>query len=234
MSYGFSMGFAQAKNFSEAMSLAHEYVDERMKLMRIVQELERNVYFAPTVRAGYTYDQNTAGGEPNWQLKYLAETADRYWIKSLFSYRFLYWEEQQLLGIVMMEENDASDKWPLYVYFQNSSDQDYPYADWEAGNIPFFTDAVSKAKALTVQDIVNLYPETDVNSRKKGYLEYLQRSWCYKYIFDTLGFDSWLYGSDSKSFPYKCFELNGINSEVELYRCHHRLKRIISKTNATN
>lgn len=34
MSYGFSMGFAQAKDFSEAMSLAQEYVDERMKLMR--------------------------------------------------------------------------------------------------------------------------------------------------------------------------------------------------------
>lgn len=54
MSYGFSMGFAQAKDLSEAMSLAQKYVDERMKLMRIAQELERNVYYAPTIRAGYS------------------------------------------------------------------------------------------------------------------------------------------------------------------------------------
>ena len=230
MSYGFSMGFAQAKDLSEAMSLAQKYVDERMKLMRIAQELERNVYYAPTIRAGYSYDQK-ADGRHDRKLEYLAETADRYWIKNLFSYRFLYWEEQQLLGIVMMEEDDASNKWPLYVYFQNSSDQDYPSADWEAGNIQFFTDAISKAKTLTIQDIVNLYSETDVDSHDKEYLEYQQRSWCYKYIFDTLGLNSWLYGSDSKSFPYKCFELSGITSEVELYRCHHRLKRIIEKTN---
>lgn len=148
MSYGFSMGFAQAKDLSEAMNLALEYVGMRMEPKRVTEELKRNIYYVPTIRARYACNKNVPYSQRNMQLENLADMADRYWVKNLFSYRFLYWEKQRLLGIVMMKDEDLSDKWPLCVYFQNSTDQNYPYGDWEVGNIPFFTDAVSKAKPL--------------------------------------------------------------------------------------
>lgn len=231
MSYGFSMGFAQAKDLSEAMNLALEYVGMRMEPKRVTEELKRNIYYVPTIRARYACNKNVPYSQRNMQLENLADMADRYWVKNLFSYRFLYWEKQRLLGIVMMKDEDLSDKWPLCVYFQNSTDQNYPYSDWEVGNIPFFTDAVSKAKALTLHDIASLHHDMDEESFGAESLEYQQRSYCYKYIFDTLGLDAWLYGSKHDNVPYKCFELNGINSDIELFRCHTLLKAILEKEN---
>lgn len=229
MSYGFSMGFAQAKDLSEAMNLALEYVGMRMEPERVAEELKRNIYYVPTIRARYVCGKNVPYSQRNMQLENLADMADRYWVKNLFSYRFLYWEKQQLLGIVMMREDDISDKWPLYVYFQNSTDQNYPYSDWEAGNIPFFTDAVSKAKALTLHDIAKLCPDMDEDFISTESVDYVQRSCCYKYIFDALGLDAWLYGGEHDSIPYKYFELNGINSDIKLFRYHTRLKAILEK-----
>lgn len=46
MSYGFSMGFAQAKDLSEAMNLALEYVGMRMEPKRVTEELKRNIYYS--------------------------------------------------------------------------------------------------------------------------------------------------------------------------------------------
>lgn len=231
MSYGFLMGFAQAKDLSEAMNLALEYVGMRMEPKRVTEELKRNIYYVPTIRARYVCDKNVPYSQRNMQLENLADMADRYWVKNLFSYRFLYWQKQQLLGIVMMKDEDISDKWPLCVYFQNSTDQNYPYSDWEVGSISFFTDAISKAKALTLHAIASLHHDMDEESFGAESLEYQQRSYCYKYIFDTLGLDAWLYGSKHDNVPYKCFELNGINSDIELFRCHTLLKAILEKEN---
>ena len=49
MSYGFLMGFAQAKDLSEAMNLALEYVGMRMEPKRVTEELKRNIYYVPTI-----------------------------------------------------------------------------------------------------------------------------------------------------------------------------------------
>ena len=219
-----------AKDLSEAMNLALEYVGMRMEPKRVTEELKRNIYYVPTIRARYACNKNVPYSQRNMQLENLADMADRYWVKNLFSYRFLYWEKQRLLGIVMMKDEDLSDKWPLCVYFQNSTDQNYPYSDWEVGNIPFFTDAVSKAKVLTLHDIASLRHDMDEESFGAESLEY-QQSYCYEYIFDTLGLDAWLYGSERDNVPYKCFELNGINSDIELFRCHALLKAILEKEN---
>ena len=58
MSYGFSMGFAQAKDLSEAMNLALEYVGMRMEPKRVTEELKRNIYYVPTIRARYACNKN--------------------------------------------------------------------------------------------------------------------------------------------------------------------------------
>ena len=77
MSYGFSMGFAQAKDLSEAMNLALEYVGMRMEPKRVTEELKRNIYYVPTIRARYACNKNVPYSQRNMQLENLADMADR-------------------------------------------------------------------------------------------------------------------------------------------------------------
>lgn len=123
MSYGFDMGFAQANSLQEAMTIALEYTQSQMTEKNIRQAIRNNRYYIPSVRTGYIADKESK----NCRADVLADTADRYWFESLFTFRFLYWEEHKLLGIIMMPPESASEKWPLSVYFQNSCDQDYPF-----------------------------------------------------------------------------------------------------------
>ena len=127
MSYGFDMGFAQANSLQEAMTIALEYTQSQMTEKNIRKTIRDNRYYIPSVRTGYIADEESK----NRRADVLADTADRYWLEVLFTFRFLYWEEHKLLGIIMMPPESASEKWPLSVYFQNSCDQDYPFFEWK-------------------------------------------------------------------------------------------------------
>lgn len=123
MSYGFDMGFAQANSLQEAMTIALEYTQSQMTEKNIRKTIRDNLYYIPSVRTGHIADEESK----NRRADTLADTADRYWLEALFTFRFLYWEEHKLLGIIMMPPENASEKWPLSIYFQNSCDQDYPF-----------------------------------------------------------------------------------------------------------
>lgn len=127
MSYGFDMGFAQANSLQEAMAIALEYTQSQMTEKNIRKTIRDNLYYIPSVRTGYIADEESK----NRRADTLADTADRYWLEALFTFRFLYWEEHKLLGIIMMPPENASERWPLSVYFQNSCDQDYPFFEWK-------------------------------------------------------------------------------------------------------
>lgn len=128
MSYGFDMGFAQANSLQEAMTIALEYTQSQMTEKNIRKTIRDNRYYIPSIRTGYIADEENK----NRRADVLADTADRYWLEALFTFRFLYWEEHKLLGIIMMPPESASERWPLSVYFQNSCDQDYPFFEWKA------------------------------------------------------------------------------------------------------
>lgn len=153
----------------------------------------------------------------------LADTADRYWLEALFTFRFLYWEEHKLLGIVMMPSESVSEKWPLSVYFQNSCDHDYPFSEWKEGNIPFFMNAAAKAENYTAEEICE-----KVDYEIEDDIEYFRRSTCYDDIFETLAFDSWLYNHDT-DMPFVTFALQGIQNETERYRYLQWLKDEMTK-----
>lgn len=125
MSYGFDMGFAQANSLQEALKIALEYTQSQMTKKNIKKTIRDNRYYIPSVRTGYFADEKSKNRKANA----LADTADRYWLDALFNFRFLYWEEHKLLGIVMILPKSVSEKWPLSVYFQNSSDHDYPLSE---------------------------------------------------------------------------------------------------------
>ena len=120
MSYGFSMGFAHANSLQEAMKIALEYTQSQMTEKNVKKTIKDNRYYIPSVRTGYIADAESK----TRRADVLADTADRYWLEALFTFRFLYWEEHKLLGIVMMPSESVSEKWPLSVYFQNSCDHD--------------------------------------------------------------------------------------------------------------
>lgn len=208
MSYGFDMGFAQANSLQEALKIALEYTQSKMTEKNIKKTIRDNRYYIPSVRTGYIADEKNK----NRRADMLADTADRYWLDVLFTFRFLYWAKHKLLGIVMMPPENASEKWPLCVYFQNSSDHDYPLSKWKEGNIPFFVDVVAKAESYTAEEI-----RTKVDyGIEDDDIEYFRRSTCYDDIFETLAFDSWLYNHDA-DVPFVAFSLNGIQNETERY-----------------
>lgn len=215
MSYGFDMGFAQANSLQEALKIALEYTQSQMTEKNIRKTIMDNRYYIPSVRTGYIADEESK----NRRANVLADTADRYWLEALFTFRFLYWEEHKLLGIVMMPPENASKKWPLSVYFQNSCDQDYPLSDWKEGNIPFFMNAVAKAENYTEKEI---RAKVDYEIEDDN-LEYFRRSVCYDDIFEALALDPWLYDHYA-DVPFVTFALQGIQNEAERYRYLQWLK----------
>ena len=218
MSYDFNMGFAQANSLQEAMAIALEYTQSQMTEKNVRKAIGDNRYYIPSVRTGYIADAESK----TRRADVLANTADRYWLEALFTFRFLYWEEHKLLGIVMMPSESVSEKWPLSVYFQNSCDHDYPFSEWKEGNIPFFVDTVAKAENYTAEEI---RAKVDYEIEDDN-LEYFRRSTCYDDIFETLAFDSWLYNHDT-DVPFVTFALQGIQNEAERYRYLQWLKNEI-------
>lgn len=215
MSYGFDMGFTQANSLQEAMAIALKYTQFQMTEKNIRKTIRDNRYYIPSVRTGYIADEESK----NRRADVLADTADRYWLEALFTFRFLYWEEHKLLGIVMMPPENASEKWPLSVYFQNSCDQDYPLSDWKEGNIPFFANAAAKTENYTAEEIRAKF-DYEIEDEN---LEYYRRNTCYNDIFEALALEPWLY-NHCTDVPFVTFAFQGIQSEAERYQYLQWLK----------
>lgn len=209
MSYGFDMGFAQANSLQEAMKIALEYTHSQMTEKNVKKTIKDNRYYIPSVRTEYIADAESK----TRRADVLADTADRYWLEALFTFRFLYWEEHKLLGIVMMPFESVSEKWPLSVYFQNSCDQDYPLSAWKEVNIPFFANAAAKAENYTAEEIRAKF---DYKIEDED-LEYFRRSTCYDDIFKALALEPWLYNHYT-DVPFVTFALQGVQNEAERYR----------------
>ena len=197
MSYGFDMGFAQANSLQEAMTIALEYTQSQMTEKNIRKTIRDNRYYIPSVRTGYIADEENK----NRRADVLADTADRYWLEALFTFRFLYWEEHKLLGIIMMPP------------------EDYPFFEWKEGNIPFFANAAAKAENYTAEEIRAKF-DYEIEDEN---LEYYRRNTCYNDIFEALALESWLY-NHCTNVPFVTFALQGIQNEAERYRYLQWLK----------
>jgi hypothetical protein len=130
------IGFAWVKDRGEALKTAMAYVESRMIPAKVQKDLEDCFYQIPSVRAHYYCDKKVPYSQRNMQMENLADMANRYWLKAMFTYCFLYWEQYQLLGIVMMPQKEVCEKWPLCAFFQDN--HDHTFNKWESGNIPFF------------------------------------------------------------------------------------------------
>ena len=112
----------------------------------------------------------------------------------------------------MMPQKEVCEKWPLCAFFQDN--HDHTFNKWESGNIPFFMDAIAKAKTIAPDNA-------------KENMDCFQHSRCYEYIYKTLGLDSWMLGHNENA-PYESFSLCGVTDEMELFQYITLLKALIN------
>lgn len=118
------------------------------------------------------------------------EDADRAWMRnSVFSYRFFYLPEHNLLGIFGAPDA-VKDIFDLTVYFQNSCDQDYEFDEWKG--IPIFEQIAEKWKNATDEMVKVHYVEKWGEYDEEDFdCDYYRRDFAYDDIWRM--FEDYLY-----------------------------------------
>lgn len=221
MSYGFDMAFAHVVDEKAAFSLARSYVDKCMEKENARKFIEDNTIYIPSIR--YSHIEEATN---------MAEVADRYWLETLFKFRFLYWPKYRLLGLVGSNRIDDP-AFPMSIYFQNSTDQNYDFQEWLEGNIPFFkehVETITNMPQSKLFDICKDYLDEDTDLSNPEIELYMRQSLLYQRIFSALELQSWLYADDSKKdVPYIQFALSGIQDMYEASALHNILKDVKKK-----
>lgn len=223
MSYAFNMSFATAANEKEAFVLARRYVEKCMEEKNAKKIIEDNDLYIPSSRF------DTIGEE----ARGIANFADKYWLESLFKFRFLYWPKYELLSIVGGNLiNDPT--FPMTMYFQNSTDQDYDFQEWLEGNIPFFKEHVEfiqNIPFIRLMDTCKDWFDDGVDFSDPKIEAYMRQSLLYNRIFSALELKSWLYADDSeKETSYIQFALSGIQDMYEASELYTMLKSVKKTT----
>lgn len=184
MSYSFGMFFKQVNSLAEAFNLINQVSEELYK--NRAQHLKDNRYSIPS---------NNLSKENH--------EADSYWLHSLFSNKFVWWEEEKLLGMSGYDfPFDVDNMFDCHICFQNGTDQDYPYSDWK-DEIVAFKEEKEATLALSDDEIWKIN-----DSEKEDYelenlseaTEYWRRSTMYDKVFERLDLGRYIYGENSEKF----------------------------------
>ena len=109
------------------------------------------------------------------------EQLDRGWMRnSLFSYRFFYIPENNLLGVFGVP-NSVKDIFDLTCYFQNSCDQDYDFEEWKG--VPIFEQIAEKWKNSTDEAVRAYYNKRWGEDYGNMDYDYYRRSFAYDEIW---------------------------------------------------
>lgn len=112
---------------------------------------KNNFSYCPYIRNAISVPENFA------DISIEARREAEEWAKtSVFTHRWFYDPEFQLLGVYSIDDS-LHFLFDKEVYFQNSTDQDYPRKDWEG--IPEFETIYDKWAKLTPEEIVEKYNE---------------------------------------------------------------------------
>lgn len=123
--------------------------------------------------------------------------ADEAWVRnSIFSYRFFYISEHNLLGVFSIPDA-VTDIFDCTVHFQNSCDQDYEFEEWKG--IPLFEKIAEKWKACSLEEVAkHMEREDDIEGMKwleKKHPQYYAKTACYDEIWETYC-EKYLYHDD--------------------------------------
>lgn len=127
--------------------------------------------------------------------EYAKEQLDRNWMRnSIFSYRFFYIPEHNLLGVFSIPDA-VEDIFDCTVHFQNSCDQDYAFEEWKG--IPIFEQIAEKWKNATDEDVYKSFEYPDEHEPPIDY-DYYRRSFTYDEIWKMC--EHYLYSEDDVVF----------------------------------
>lgn len=141
---------------------------------------EENYIFMPSINKDYLLKNDS---------EYAKEQLDRAWMRnSIFSYRFFYIPEHNLIGVFGAPIEDIFD---LTCYFQNSCDQDYDFEDWKG--IPIFEQIAEKWKNATDEEVYKSFEYPNEHEEPIDY-DYYRRSFAYNEIWKMC--EHFLYSED--------------------------------------
>lgn len=139
MNYQPYVYFWSASSLSAAMKKAQKIIDTCCTTECMMQILEDNFRYAPSIRTHATVE--------NWQM---AMQADSTWLYKLFNFRFAYWKEHKLLGMAGNLSKDEL-KTTGAVYLKDSCDMDCDLKTWKR-KIPFSKERIKKFSSLSDPD----------------------------------------------------------------------------------
>lgn len=133
MSYSVSMAFTEVANEEEVLKFFNKFrAVIKANLKDIISE---NEYYIPSIR--YTYQKED---------RRLMSTFDEYWLCNALTYKFIYLKDKNILACVTDEHDFLKSLFTNFTYFQDSTDQDYPYETWNG--IKYFEEIRDKIKAI--------------------------------------------------------------------------------------
>lgn len=146
-------------------------------------------------------------------------------LEQIFTYRFVYWKHLKLLAVLGNQSDKTNfDVGPIV--FQNGSDQDYEYSEWDT----IITDDPSRKALKELRDKVSNGDLDDVVRKKYDYdeedfsLDYCRKSYLYAYIEKELQIRAWLYNKtddDIISFNMSDIRVRDMSAKTlcELVKC---------------
>ena len=199
MSYNCEIAFKTIKAEEVYDFLVKFKTDVRDHLSEIVKD---EFVFSPICRYA-TLEQREKLAEGKASLFYDTDMRALYietqmWVKQLFSHRYFYLPEKQLLGVYSV--NKLQHKlFDDVIYFQNSCDTDYDFGSYV--NIPCFKSISEEWQNKSLEELNKVYKErmTDFdlpNSEEKW--EYYRRTFAYDDIWAVVEDTLW----DEKSVVY--------------------------------
>ena len=218
MSYAFGMFFKQIKQ-EDLLS----FIDKVQAEMRnhAKEWIDYNKYYAPSVRL-FTLHSD--------EFKFAKAYLDEYWLNTLFTSRFIYWPDYDLLGVSGYKLPGEIENWfDGHFSFQNSSDQDYDYETWPTGIRQFKAriDRIKNADNSTLYECIDKYMGKYSIEEIKADPEYFKKVCIYDMIYEDLQLNDWLYNHDNPAF-YQ-LSINAINDDGQRIRYNAMLGNILKK-----
>lgn len=181
------------------------------KLIDNIENIAKDNYmYAPFVR----YQRN-----PYTKLEtYPDIECNNSWVRQVFTYRYFYLKEYNLLGIYGIP-SCVRNMFDDTIYFQNSTDQDYDLSTWNKINL--FQRISEKWNNCTDDYIVRTL---ELDDDQKDDIEYFRRSSCYDEIWNTYLKET-LFNDDSVIYM-SCFGVYDLlNIHKFLYCCEKCAKK---------
>lgn len=130
-----------------------------------------NFIYMPSIKNDYMMKNDS---------EYAKEQLDRAWMRnSVFSYRFFYIPEHNLLGVFSLP-SEVEFIFDSTCYFQNSCDQDYAFEDWKG--VPIFEQIAEKWKNASDKKVYKSFEYPDEHEEPIDY-DYYRRSFAYEEIW---------------------------------------------------